>query len=120
MHYKGEQYQLITAKGSDLTINGQTDRTLRLWNAKSGQLLHKWESPTGICSAQFSPDGRELAIGTHGQALIMEAATLSIKRRLPMKDYPQWPASVAWAPDGNTLAVACAPQLTALARTLNC
>ena len=96
----------------DLTINGQTDRSLRLWNVQSGQLLRQWESKTGICSAQFSPDGREIAVGTHGQALIMEAATLKIKRRLPMPDYPKWPASIAWSPDGKTLAVACAPQLT--------
>ncbi len=97
---------------NNLTINSQTDRSLRLWDVKSGQLLHKWESQTGVCSAQFSPGGSELAIGTHGEALIMDAANLKIKRRLPMKDYPKWPASVAWAPDGDTLAVACAPELS--------
>lgn len=96
----------------DWTINGQTDRSLRLWNVKSGQMLRKWESPTGVCSAQFSPDGRELAVGTHGQALILNAANLNVARRLPMKDFPTWPASVAWSPDGATLAVACAPQLS--------
>ncbi len=112
LSYKKAELKIKTDAQNNLTINSQTDRSLRLWNAKSGVMLRKWESQTGICSAQFSPDGRELAIGTHGQALIMEAATLKIKRRLPMKDYPQWPASVAWAPDGNTLAVACAPQLT--------
>ena len=97
---------------NNLTINGQTDRSLRLWNAQTGQLLHNWESASGICSAQFSPDGREIAVGTHGEGLIFDAATLTLKRRLPMKDYPQWPASVAWSPNGATLAVACAPQLT--------
>ena len=95
-----------------LTINGQTDRSLRLWNAQTGQLLHNWESASGICSAQFSPDGSEIAVGTHGEALIFDAVTLTVKRRLPMPNYPQWPASVAWSPDGATLAVACAPELT--------
>ncbi len=112
LKHKNQQLKLATDAQNNLTINGQTDRSLRLWNVKSGQMLHQWESPTGICSAQFSPDGRELAVGTHGQALIMQASNLKIKRRLPMKDFPTWPASVAWAPDGNTLAVACAPQLT--------
>lgn len=111
MAYKGEELKLKTDAQNNLTINGQTDRSLRLWNVQSGQLLHKWESRTGICSAQFSPDGRELAVGTHGEALIFDAANWEIERRLPMKNYPNWPALVAWAPDGKTLAVACAPQL---------
>ncbi len=101
----------VDAQGA-LTINGQTDRSLRLWNVKSGVMLRKWESATGVCSAQFSPDGREIAVGTHGEALLFESATLKLVRRLPMKDYARWPMSVAWSPDGATVAVACAPQLT--------
>ena len=107
-----ENLKLRVDAQNNLTVNGQTDRSLRLWNAKSGKLLRKWESVAGVCSAQFSPDGREIAVGTHGEALVFDATNLSIKRRLPMQDYPNWPASVAWAPDGKTLAVACAPQLS--------
>ena len=112
IHFKGEQFQLITGKQNNLVINGQTDRSLRLWNVESGQMLRKWESVTGVCSAQFSPDGLELAVGTHGEAILFDAANLNIARRLPLENYSNWPASVAWAPDGKTLAVACAPELS--------
>lgn len=59
----------------DWNFNGVTDRSLRLWDVQTGKLLRKWESATGICSAQFAPDGRKIAVGTHGEALLFDAAT---------------------------------------------
>lgn len=97
---------------NNLTFNGTTDRNLRLWNVRSGKLLREWKSATGICSAAFAPDGRELAVGTHGEALLFDATNWKIKRRFPLnQNDAQWPTSVAWSPDGTTLAVACTPQI---------
>ena len=46
-------------------VSGSGDRTLRLWNAQTGEHIrtlegHKW----GVQSVVFSPDGKTLASGS--------------------------------------------------------
>ena len=44
--------------------SGGYDKTVRLWDAVTGQLLHTLEGHTyGVLSVAFSPDGRMLASG---------------------------------------------------------
>lgn len=103
---KGEKVTIVTNRSGDTTINGQSDRDLKLWDAQSGKLLQKWPSASGITALQWSPDDEKIAVGTHGEALLFDAKTWKITRRFPLPNDPKSPASVAFSPDGRTLAVA--------------
>ena len=99
---------------------------LRIHDAQSGRELHAWPSPSvasaakGITNLAWSPDGEHLAWGTwDGGAFLMNAQTGAIERQLSIVDSAPklatpWdlPQFVAYAPDGQTLAVASQDKIT--------
>ena len=57
----------ISADGTLIASTGSTDRTVRLWDANSGNCLQVIEPQPGLAtthSVVFSPDGRQLLVGT--------------------------------------------------------
>jgi WD40 repeat protein len=46
-----------------LALSGSTDRTVRLWNAKTGQMLHTFRVDKGIWGVALSPDGKYALAG---------------------------------------------------------
>ena len=61
--YKGHQGALWTVDvdpRTTLLATGGADNTMRLWEVKTGKLLHTWEFATSIKRVEFSPDGRQL------------------------------------------------------------
>ena len=89
---------------------------LRVFDAQTGQLLQSWSQtktlrqPEGVTNLTFAPDGQHLAFGTFdGDALIMNLQSGTIERHLTTAGAQSLsdPAHyVAYAPDGQTLAVA--------------
>ncbi len=93
---------------------------LYVHDAQSGKLICSWsqivdlEQTQGIINVSYSPDSGQLALGTYdGQALLMNLKLGALERSFPSdsKLIPV-PQSVAFAPDGNTLAVAAQNKIT--------
>src|SRR5262249_52215313 len=82
------------------------DRTLRLWDLKTGQerclpVGTNWG--TEDQGVAFSPDGRLLALGSAEAAIdLWDVAGGRLLRKL--KGHRQWVTAVAFSPDGKTLA----------------
>ena len=94
---------------------------LRLYDAQSGAVLFGWAESSdssaeseGVTNLDFSPDGKHLAFGTYkGQTLLMNLRSGAIERDFSasstLNPAPQF---VAYAPDGQTLAVAAPDRIT--------
>jgi WD40 repeat protein len=109
---------LLTLAGHQNTVNaiafapdgrtlasGGADRTIRIWDAATGQLLRTLEGHTEeVRTVAFSPDGRTLA-SCGGELKLWDAATGALRRTL------KWGVPVyaaAFSPDGKTLATGSA------------
>lgn len=78
-----------------------------LWDARSGQLVRTLKEPyplskgTHVYDFSFSPDGKTIASTGNGEIQIWDVATGRLRRKLKAPD-KQW--TVAYSPDGNTVA----------------
>ena len=96
---------------------------LWLHDAQTGSIIRSWSQVTtannykaGVTNTAFSPDGEQLAWGTHnGQTWMMNVASgqvrssAQIESKMPPLDTAQF---VAFSPDGDTLAVANQEKIT--------
>jgi len=89
-----------------LLASGSADKTIRLWDVASGQLLRVLEGLTAtVYSVAFSPDGRLLASGS-GDSTIRLWDTTSGALRQTLRGHIATVNSVVFSPDGRTLASA--------------
>lgn len=89
---------------------GDSAGQVHLWDAQTGQMTLRYESPSGgISSLAWSPSGTQIASGDmDGRVTVWEAVTgkalwLSPKTRLTSEEGDH-SARVAWSPDGRILA----------------
>jgi WD40 repeat protein len=47
-----------------LVLSGSIDKTMRLWDAQTGQQLRSFSHPSGVNRVAFSPDGRRVLSGS--------------------------------------------------------
>src|SRR5712692_5849623 len=76
------------------------DGTIRLWNAKSGQLYRTLE--TGLItgySMTWSPDASTFALGGLNKVILLDRETGQL--RLELEGHLDVVNSVAWAPNGR-------------------
>ena len=89
---------------------GSTDRTVKVWDAASGQELHAIKGHTSpVNSVVFSPDGKRIATGSGvfqqfipGELKVWDVATG--QELLTLKGHNGPVSSVAFSPDGTRLA----------------
>ena len=93
----------FAADGNTLA-SGSWDDTIKLWDARSGELLHTLEGHDGgVTSVAFAPDGSTLASGSWDDTIkLWDARSGELLRTL--KEHDSHVESVAFAPDGSTLA----------------
>ena len=80
------------------------DRTAIVWDAATGDLLHRLEGHAGaVVQLAFSPDGSRIATASRdGTARIWSTATGTLHAEL--RAHTDEVSNIAWAPDGQQLA----------------
>jgi WD40 repeat protein/tetratricopeptide (TPR) repeat protein len=84
--------------------SGGMDRTVKVWDAATGQPLHTLKGHTmGVTSLCFSPDGKRIASGSDDKTVkVWDAA--SGQDLFPFKGHADRVGSVCFSPDGKRIA----------------
>jgi GTPase SAR1 family protein len=96
--------QIAWSPDGGMLASGADDKTIRLWDAQTGQQLHSLTGHTNlVLSVAWSPDGGMLASGAvDGTIQLWEVQTGQQLHSLT--GHTAWVRSVAWSPDGGMLA----------------
>jgi WD40 repeat protein len=89
-----------------LIVSGSEDKTLRLWDVKTGQTIGQpmQGHENGVTSVAFSPDGSRIVSGSYDQTLRLWDARTGQPIGPPIRGHEDSVTSVAFSPDGGRLA----------------
>lgn len=90
-HQGGVTSLSVSAMG-DILATASSDRTIRIWDLKTGKQTHQWEGSAGVA---LSPDGKRFASGS-----LRDVQTGKVIHKLD----PRVSANLAFSPDGKGLA----------------
>jgi hypothetical protein len=84
--------------------SGSADKTIKLWDAATGKLLHTLQGHQAeVSSISYSPDGKTIASGSNDKTIkLWDAATDKLLRTL--QGHQDWVWSISYSPDGKTIA----------------
>jgi dipeptidyl aminopeptidase/acylaminoacyl peptidase len=91
-------------------VSGSQDKTLKLWDAQTGQLILTFGPTDGVLSVAFSPDGKQIVSGSQDSTLrLWDAHTylgwnmhISNETRT-LQGHTDAVRSVAFSPDGKRI-----------------
>ena len=111
---------------TDKLLTGSVDKTVRVWDLKTRKAVAAaFSFNQAVSCMAVSPDGRTLAVGTGKYRSKFETGELvlcALDNRQPPKSISQGitPVSLAFSPDGNSLAVcSLSAAVGTAARTVN-
>jgi WD40 repeat protein len=85
---------------------GDSDRGIYLWNLAAGTLTASMKNPGDLAAVAFSPNGRILATDGLDHGTYLWNLATGRRTALPSGGDSYGQGSLAFSPDGNTLAVA--------------
>ncbi len=88
----------------DILASGSSDMTVKLWDIATGQELWTLKHPTEVDSVVFSPNGKILASGSEKIIFLWDVLTGKLLKTF--KGHSSYIRSIAFSPDGNTIATA--------------
>ncbi len=99
---------LCAALGGQWLLTGGTDKTVRGWNASTGELAFTWAGKSAVCSIAVRKDGGRIAVGcASGEVILLEAdGTKEPKVQSTTTAHSAGVASLAFTNDGDRLATA--------------
>jgi hypothetical protein len=108
VHPNGE-VRALSGDGRWAASSGHHSDRVRLWNAGTGQMVREWTVGKQT-DVSFTPDSRALIIARGDGFCFWDVETLQPIRQL-RRDIAQYPAPVAFSPDGRLMALEMAPAI---------
>lgn len=94
------------ARDGKVVATSEGDRTIRLWDVASGELLANLQTGDRSCHVmEFSPDGSSLA-GATGKVVQVWAVQPDVALEAPLEQEERVSLRIAYSPDGRLLASA--------------
>lgn len=103
--YRTAAYTVAWSPDDRLLAATRYDGYIRLWDARTGQLLHLLETSNQPNAVSWSPDGRLLASASDdGTVQLWDRASWKQVRTLSAEPADGWAFAIPWSPDGRLLA----------------
>ena len=100
--HSGGASALAFSPNGELVVSGGDDATLKLWKARTGQLIRSVDVRASVGAVAFSPDGRNVLSGsTDGAVKLWDVETGRLFRTL--SSHQDRVTSVAFSPDGRMI-----------------
>jgi WD40 repeat protein len=103
-------YPVVYSPDGRWLASGSWDKTVRLWDAETGELCATLPHPGVVMDLAFGPDGTWLITGCKpdDRLRIWDVATARVRRTIPLRDPNVY--SVTVSPDGTRVAVTTGDQ----------
>ena len=99
-------YVALSPDGNWVATSGWHTNEVRLWNARTGALVHEW--PLHRASVTFTPDSRVLVLGLGHEFRFHAVASKELVLRI-RRDVAMHPGYIAFAPAAGLMALELAP-----------
>ncbi len=99
---------VVTPDGR-LAVSGSRDKTIKIWDIKSGKLVTTYETPKEVNSVTVTTDGKKILFGTVGEYVQQGLQIAEIDSRVYLWNLESGEEIASFRHDGGVYAVAMTP-----------